>query len=120
MTPGYITLDRLHEITRDVSGWRAAHPHLTRLDPSEPQTAEVHTVPITVQRHGTSSTGQTLVPVGHRPLGYQGSRRVPPHRLSRVGWSMLIGAGLMLMFMSMVGLGSLAVWQIVIPILFGG
>jgi hypothetical protein len=108
MTPGYITLDRLHEITRDVTGWQAAHPHLSKPDMSEPSTAEVMTVPI-VRPHGTSSTDQTLVRAGRRPPGYRGLRRRYRTQESRIWWAM-IGAGIAFMAMSLLSVVAIQVF----------
>lgn len=119
MPQGYITLDRFENTTRDVTGWRAAHPHLVEqptvfVDMSEPKTAEI--VAIDPSR-GTSSITQVMAPVGLRPRGYQGLRQNIdlPYQLGL----MVLGAGLILLFLVFVFFGTLAVWRGVLPLVFG-
>ena len=107
---GYVTLG-------DTMGGTTWFQDLTSKsdDMSLPVTAEVQTLsPSTVY---IGSTARTSAPAGHRPRGFRGSRR-------RVDWHaraslLMVGVGAAMLWCAGIGLGAIAVYAFVLPLVFG-
>lgn len=108
-TLGYVVLDS----TEGGTSW--LRPEYSEIDRSALPTALLPT--LRPSTGSTTSTAQTSVPDGPQPRGYQGFRRqVDWHaRLS----TLAVGVGACLVWCSIVILGALAVYALVLPHIFG-
>lgn len=103
---GYVTLG-------DTQGGGTWLHSTARGDMSSPPTAEVHTVPTTIERYGLVTTGHSF----QHGRSYQGERRrVDWH--ARLSMAALIG-GTSLLFCAIVCAAALFFGLVVLPMVFG-